>query len=106
MTTDLFLRALLAGLLTYRVTQLLVVDFGPGQILFKMRLALGVYDIDKSGKPTKFLGRLFHCPYCLGVWVAGLAPIPVLVPTPLGDALLAFGAIIGLQTALQDHSRR
>ena len=52
---------LIIGLLSvWRVTHLLHTEDGPFEIFFRMRQRLR----------TGFLGSLFHCFYCLSIWVA------------------------------------
>jgi hypothetical protein len=62
---------LLGILACYRVTQMLVYDDGPSNIFANLRAK--VWEIarqSREGSPGWNLGRLFDCPYCMGVWVA------------------------------------
>ncbi len=44
---------------------------GPHEVLFKLRAALGVYDLDADGEPETELGRLFACPFLPGDVLGG-----------------------------------
>jgi hypothetical protein len=89
-------RAVLAILAAYRLARLLSLEAGPGMVLARLRAWLGNRSV--------FLGTLFECPLCLGVWVAfALTPLVLL---PLGEIILLPFAIAGGQCILQlvtDH---
>ena len=53
-------RFVLAALATWRVAFLLVREDGPGRVFARMRSALG----------DGFLGELFRCVKCIGIWIA------------------------------------
>lgn len=73
---------------------------GPYDVLFKLRAALGVYDLTLDGDPETELGRAFACPFCLGLYLAlGMAWL-VLRPTPPGDGVLIWLALYGGHTRL------
>lgn len=61
---------MLVVLAGYQITSLLTHERGPFDILLRLRIKLGVYDLDDTGVPLTQLGRLFECAYCLGPWVA------------------------------------
>jgi hypothetical protein len=60
---------------SYRVTQLLVYDDGPFNLILKFRTRIGVYDLNQAGEPKANLGRLFACPYCVGFWISFLTAL-------------------------------
>lgn len=61
----------LVGVLAlYRLVRLIVVDDGPFDVFYSLRVALGAYDKDKSGRPRSTLGRGIRCPHCTGFWLA------------------------------------
>lgn len=73
---------------------------GPHEVLFKLRAALGVYDLDVDGEPETELGRLFACPFCLGMYLAAAMAWLTVRPTPTGDTLLTWLALYGGHTRL------
>lgn len=75
-------------------------EAGPFGMLVNFRSAVGVYDLGADGAPITQVGKLFECPYCLGVWLAfGLAILP---ESKLSKLLIMWLAISGVQTVLQD----
>jgi hypothetical protein len=96
------LRLVLAAFAVYRVAELLSIDDGPYHLFARWRLWLGRKSADKPYLGTWHnLAELFQCPYCIGVWLAGLAVIPVFFPSTLTDFVLALLAISGLQAFLE-----
>jgi hypothetical protein len=95
-STFFMIRAVMAILAAYRLARLLTLEAGPGMVMARFRAWLGNRSI--------FLGTLFECPLCLGVWVSfGLMPF---VLVPFGEIVLLPLAIAGGQCALQlvtDH---
>lgn len=82
---------------TYRVAQFLTVDIGPFGMFDKLRRSLGRR---ANGNPIwNDLSELFHCPYCIGVWIA-CAPALFLAQDALTFFLLWLG-IAGAQAFLQ-----
>lgn len=93
----------LLTLASYRITQLLVYDDGPFDLIFKFRDWIGVYELNQAGERQSFLGKLFSCPYCLGLWVSLFA---ALVGTLYGHNLFIWWlAIAGGQAFLENRSR-
>lgn len=84
-----------AALATYRVTQFLVYDTGPWEIMERVRRAAG------SGE----LGKLLVCPYCTGVWVALAATAALFVDHWLVNAILLWLGLAGAQAWLESHER-
>lgn len=101
--SDLIL-LIVASFTCYRLSELIAVDDGPGDILLTIRAKLGGYDLDESGRPETSLGRAAICPYCVGIWIAlGLATILF----PVGPMILVWWlAIAGGQAFLQNVGGR
>lgn len=92
---------IVAAFATFRLAELLCIDDGPGDVFFRLRVRLGVYDLVEIGddrKPATWHGRLFACPWCLGMWIALLLAVvfdrSVLLP-------VTWFAIAGGQALLQ-----
>lgn len=84
---------------TYRVTQLLVYDDGPFDLIFKLRTKIGVYNLDQNGESKSNLGKLFACPYCLGFWLAILAALAA--SRSIDSFIILWLAIAGGQAFLE-----
>lgn len=102
MSPDWFLFTLLT-LAVYRVAQLLVYDDGPFNLIFKFRVKVGVYDLDQGGEPKTGLGKLFACPYCMGLWLA--IPAALVASGSINSFIILWLAIAGGQTFLEALSR-
>lgn len=98
-----YVRWVLAAFAVYRLSQLVAEDEGPADLILKIRTWAGCYDRGEDGRPRTSLGRLLECPYCLGVWFALAALAVVLVPTLIGDCLLAWWGLAGVQAYLEDN---
>ena len=95
---------LIGSFACYRITQLIVMDDGPFDIIQKLRIRLGVYDYGENGSSTKALGRLFGCPYCIGVWVALILTLTLF---PIGWLTIAYWfGIAGAQSLLENIAPR
>jgi len=102
----------LAILATYRLAQLVALDDGPFDCVVALR-GLTVYSLkgnDRKGPVWHSLEELVNCPYCLGVWFAGLMTVVIAQIEPLNiwTGLLVWLGIAGGQCALQsitDKSR-
>ena len=101
---SLEIRVVLAAFAVFRLAQLITIDDGPWDMFFHLRVLAGVYDRDKTGRASTNIGRLFACPYCIGVWLSALALIPVFFSYGITDALVMALGIAGMQSALQDVS--
>lgn len=89
----------IAAFACFRAAELIVKDDGPFDCFLKFRTLMGVYTLGADGRPASVLGKLFSCPYCVGVWLAlgcaiGLAPFDWQFP-------LYWFAIAGGQAFLQ-----
>lgn len=85
----IWLRLLVAGLATWRVTHLLAAEDGPADCLVKLRAWLG----------NNFLGKLMDCFGCLSFWVAAPASFFV-ARTPL-DLVVTWLALSGAACLLE-----
>lgn len=98
-------RLILAGFAVYRVAELLVIDDGPYFIFRRFRRWLGQ---NAAGSDTQsfeyMLAGLFGCPFCIGVWLAALAVVPVMLPTVVTDVILIWLALAGFQTLLESKA--
>lgn len=98
---SLEVRLILAALASFRLTQIVVFDEGPWSIFQNFRVRVGVYDLARNGEPATLWGRLFACPYCVGVYVSAFCAVCVLFPGIVGDVLLVVFGIMGAQAFLQ-----
>lgn len=94
----------LAVFACFRLAELVVVDGGPYGALLKFRTWAGVYDLDEDGEPKGNAGKLFSCPYCVGMYFAFVA---ALIIAPFDWRLvLCWFAIAGGQAFLQSIGGR
>ena len=99
------LSIVLAILATYRLSQFVALDDGPLDCFATLR---GLVSRKCQSSSTRFykiwcsINELINCPYCLGVWFAGITTIFVLQITPLNvwAGLLIWLGIAGGQCAL------
>ena len=107
-------RLIVAGLAAYRLAQLVVYDEGPGVrvsgrwvgVFLWLRLRMGVYDMGANGQPRTLRGRLFACPYCVGVYASAVCAGLVLLAWPVTDVIMSIVAVAGLQSAIQAATER
>ena len=92
---------LLAILAVFRLTRLFVVDDGPGDVLLRLRVKAGVYDLGQNGEPVTWTGRLLACPFCTGIWCAVPVALLLAVQTLPGDVVLFWLGLAGGQTLLE-----
>lgn len=96
-------RLLIAALAVYRWAQLITLDDGPLYLFRRLRLWAGrmasaeIYPYGARRSIADFL----NCPYCMGVYMAGLAAILVYRPTLPGDLVLLVSGLAGAQTFLE-----
>lgn len=98
-------RLIIGILIAFRLTELVVFDDGPFDLCYRFRTWVGVYNIGEDDRPRTNLGRLVACPYCFGVYAAGLLAI-ILAPSFSVEILALWGAIAGGQSVLQSLVRR
>lgn len=72
----------LLALATWRLTHLLSIADGPGDVFKRLRIALGAREsVNMGWQSSAFFGRLILCPLCTSVWVAaGLYFMPRIIP--------------------------
>ena len=98
------LRLGLCILVSYRITDLIVLDDGPFDVFKKLREAIGRFAaIHRSAKG---LGKLINCPFCLGVWISGLSSLLFIFPSLPGDIFLIAIGIAGGQALLDSVGGR
>lgn len=96
---------ILACFATFRLAELVTVDDGPVDVFRRARIEAGCYDMDEQGRVQTGIGRLLVCPWCVGVWVAGIAS--VFIPTQRKrDKFAWWLAIAGGQALLQSIGGR
>lgn len=104
------IQLLIVAAMTYGLSQTIAWRDGPFDILLRFRIWVGVYNKEFYTSPDPaadaFLrakghaGRLFGCPYCIGVWVAlGLALW--LWNDSVGQFILGWWATVGIQAFAQ-----
>ena len=103
MMFSLYVRILLGVLATYRVAELMSLDFGPYNIFQSIRSFLG-RKASSGDKTWKTLADLVNCPFCLGIWFSVLAIVLILLPTLSGDIFLLFMGVAGGQCFLESLS--
>ena len=86
---DFIVQFLLAALAVWRVTHLLALEDGPGDLIVKLRALLG----------DSFAGRLMDCFLCLSLWIA--APAALLVTRAAIEWLLVWLALSGAACLLE-----
>lgn len=91
----------LAILACFRLAQFAVYEDGPFGFMLRIRIWAGRYDYSENGEPVGTQGKLFACPYCVGMWVALALAITLFWQRPLWILLVWFG-IAGGQAFLQD----
>lgn len=96
------LRLALAILTCYRLALLLGWEEGPMGIFKAMRARMGANE--EGEQNDTLLSRFAVCPYCWGIWLAGLLSFAVAFPFPLTDLVLLIFGIAGAQAYLQGTS--
>jgi len=89
MDMERWFRLVLAVLATWRLTHLLAMEDGPGEIIATLRSWLG----------DSFFGKLMDCFYCLSMWVA--APIACLLTNKWSEWPLFWLALSGAACLLE-----
>jgi hypothetical protein len=102
------LRLLLAILACYRLGQLVAVDDGPGFVFARLRewadgQARHEQELGFRRSGRESLSDGLHCPFCVGMWAAGLLALLVARPVKAGDFILTALGIAGAQAWLEEH---
>ncbi len=85
----IWFRFILASLLTWRITHLIALEDGPGDMIVSIRMRVG----------NGFLGSLMDCFYCLSLWVA--APSALLLTRSIYEWPLAWLALSAMACLLE-----
>lgn len=102
------LRLLLALLAVYRLANIITKESGPGFIFARLRSytdhrhAAEQNARIKQG-PWANLDEGLRCPFCLGVWLAGLLTLLLFYPSRLGDMFIMLFGLAGGQALLQER---
>jgi len=106
MTLELLTSVLLGILATYRLAQFIALDDGPFECFVEFR---GFLRFNRGGTTLRkgpiwsSLRDLVSCPYCLGVWFAGLMTLLIsqIAPLDIWTGILVWLGIAGGQAALE-----
>ena len=98
------MRYALAALAIYRLVMLVCTDDGPFDVFLRIRERAGVYDRGADGQPTRALGRLLACPYCVGMWWATVIGMLALWPSLIGRLIVIMPG--GARALLRGDARR
>ncbi len=94
------IRLALASFTIYRLAQLIAWDDGPDKLFFNIRTAANELASIHGGR-WENLDEALNCPYCLGVWLAFVIVFFVKYPTRIGDFILCWLGLAGVQAFLQ-----
>jgi hypothetical protein len=97
-------RIILAGLACYRLAELISLDEGPIDIFSNLRIVSGRHASVSDNRFIVSFAKLINCPFCLGIWFAIPLCYLVFVPSVVGDVILGFFAITGIQCFLESRS--
>jgi hypothetical protein len=96
---------IVAGLATWRLTSILHRE----QIAAPIRKQIGIMPVAEDEDdpeywiyPDNFIGKVFHCSWCLSVWVAGLNTILLFV-FPVLLIPFALSTLVIILYELRDH---
>jgi len=65
------LKFVVAVLFTFRLTHLLVFDYGPGHVFERLREIVGVIEYENGMTEYRtWVAELFGCHWCMSVWIA------------------------------------
>ena len=83
------LHVVITALAVWRMTHLLAREDGPGDVVFKLRRALG----------DSVIGRALDCFYCLSLWVA--APFGALLAQTFSEFVVLWLGLSGVTCLLE-----
>lgn len=123
MPLSAFLLLLVLACATFRLSELVVYDAGPFELLLRLRAWTGLYDLDANGSPflnagalRRWLGGVMDCPHCAGIYFAGAGALGWsllvagfgLMPTTHALVLVpvVWLGLAGLQSALSNRAGR
>jgi hypothetical protein len=86
---DIWLRFILASLFTWRITHLIALEDGPGDVIASIRTRVG----------NSFWGSLMDCFHCLSLWVAALSAL--LLTRSISEWPLAWLALSAMACLLE-----
>jgi hypothetical protein len=89
-------------LAVYRLTQFIVYDDAPFDLMVKIRTVAGVYRVNERGQREGFWAKLLYCPYCVGLWLALFVAVAAY---PWPEFVIYWLAIAGGQAFLQGLSQ-
>lgn len=105
METTSLLRLVLATLTCFRLAQLIALDNGPLFIFWRFRISVEQFVAASQKRRDSWFWKSvadgLSCPYCLGLYISLLCSLLVLFPTHIGDILLVWFGIMGMQAFLQ-----
>lgn len=107
MTGDLAafaVRFVLAALACFRIGELVALDDGPLDLCLRLRVVAGCHDRGSNGRIKTGAGRLFACPYCIGVWIA--VPLAYWLVGMSAEIIIVWIALAGAQAFLQSIGGR
>lgn len=101
------LRVAIAALATWRLTQFLVIDDGPWDVVWRIRKSLGRYEFaalaedPRISEITTGFGKFLECAHCAGKWAAlGMAALVIWPSTP-GDLFILAWGLAGAQSLIE-----
>ena len=101
-----FLTLLVLGLAAYRVTLMLSIEDGPGDIFYNLKVLAGAKkSMNGIWSADTFFGKLLICFYCTSVWTA-LLLYCLWVFLPIVQPLIGILAVSGLACILYGLSDR
>lgn len=100
------MRIILAAFAVYRLSRFLSFDDGPFMIFDKLRSWTSRKRTDKNDDWQATLDTWVHCSYCQGPYYAALVTVLILKPTSMGNALLTWLGLAGMQDFLETIGRK
>lgn len=96
-------KLLTLGLAVFRLARLITEDEGPFSMFLILRIKAGAYDYNEQGVAQTSLGRGIGCPFCVGMYAAGL--LVLLNKFKLGKFFVNVLAVAGVQSLAQELVR-
>tara|TARA_R110002167_G_scaffold89203_1_gene240643 strand:- start:17016 stop:17333 length:318 start_codon:yes stop_codon:yes gene_type:complete len=94
-----FATLVILGLACWRISNLLMYEEGPFNLIFKLRSAIGVIDAygDDESTWTVFISKLMSCMFCFSIWVG------LLISLGFGFGLITGLAISSISIAFEKY---